>query len=340
VTWLPTGLSDGTYVWRARAEDAAGNDSSWSTLQSFTLDTTPPSIVASASIPLRAGATPTFSAQVTDPSDPGDAARINFEVCADPDCATVLESGYSETVAPGSDASWQSPALADGTYDWRMQAEDVAGNRSAWTAPQELVVDTSPPTVPALLTPPNSVLDARRLTASFDSDDPHDLGKVTFQVCSDPACAAVVATGDSTMVAAGSPAAWNVGPLRDGHYFWRAQAQDAAGNLSDWSATQPFSVTHVVLAAPRALVAAVRGTTVVLRWRPSQTGASPAGYVVFVDDRRRTRVGPEVHVAALRVRRGVRVSFAVAAVDRAGYVGRRTRAVVLRLPARRQPSRP
>jgi hypothetical protein len=334
VTWLPTGVSDGTYDWRTRAEDAAGNDSSWSTLGRFTLDTTAPTVVSAAN-PLRTGATPTLSAQVADPYDPDDAARINFEVCADAGCTTVLESGYSSTVAAGSEASWQSPALGDGTYYWRMQAEDVVGNRSAWSDPAQLVVDTSAPSVPALLTPPDSVMDAIRLTASFTSGDPRDVGTLTFQVCSDPGCAAVVATGASTMVPAGSAAAWNVGPLRDGRYFWRAQAEDDAGNLSGWSATQPFNVVHVTLAAPSAFVVKVRFARIVLRWQPPRSGSRPAGYVVFVNGRRAKRLGPQVHQVVLRPRPGVRLTVALAAVDPVGYLGRRTRAVVLRLPKRR-----
>jgi hypothetical protein len=333
--WLPQGLVDGTYYWRTRAEDPAGNDSSWSPVDSFTLDTTPPSIVLPAGAsPLRAGATPALSARVADPSDAEDAARIDIEICADVDCSEVLENGYSPTVAAGSEASWQSSALTDGTYYWRMQAEDVAGNRSAWTDPMQLVVDTSPPSVPALLTPPDSELDAIRFTASFDSADPRDVGDVTFQVCSDPACGAVVATGASSMVPAGSPAEWNVGPLRDGHYFWRAQAQDVAGNVSGWSETQSFSVAHTALAAPNGFLVTVRRATVVLHWRPLHTGPAPAGYVVFVNGRRAKQLGPRVHTVVLRGRPGTRLSLALAAIDRAGYVGERTRTVVLRLPPR------
>ena len=40
--WTANGLPDGSYFWRARAVDAAGNASAWSSAQSFTLDTTPP----------------------------------------------------------------------------------------------------------------------------------------------------------------------------------------------------------------------------------------------------------------------------------------------------------
>jgi hypothetical protein len=226
-------------------------------------------------------------------------------------------------------ASWQSPALADGTYYWRMQAEDVAGNRSDWSAAVEFVVDTSPPSVPALLAPADaSVLGDRRLTASFTSPDTGDVGKVMFEVCSDPDCDAVVTSGLSSTVPAGSPAVWSVGPLRDGRYFWRAQGEDVVGNVSGWSGTRSFSVAHVPLAAPRGLVATVRHGAVVLRWRPPRTGPAPAGYVIFVNGRKAKRVRPQVHVVVLRARHG-RLTLALAAVDRAGNVGRRTRPVVV-----------
>lgn len=331
--WLPAGLADGTYYWRARAADAAGNTSSWSAVERFTLDTTAPSVATTGANPSRVGATPTFAGRVADASDPDDAARINVEICADAACASVLENGYSATVAAGDTASWQSPALTDGTYYWRMQAEDVAGNRSAWTGAQTLVVDTSPPSVPALLEPADaSVLSDRRLSASFTSSDAADIGKVMFQVCSDPGCDAVVASGLSSTVAVGSPAVWSVGPLRDGRYFWRAQGEDVVGNSSGWSATRSFDVMHVPLSAPTGLLGGVRHASVVLRWQPPRSAPVPAGYVVFVNGRRTMRVRAQVHAVVLHARPGARLSLALAAIDRAGNVGRRTRPLVVRIP--------
>jgi hypothetical protein len=54
-----------------------------------------------------------------------------------------------------------------------------------------------------------------------------------------------------------------------------------------------------------------------------------------VNGRRAKRLGPQVHQVVLRPRPGVRLTVALAAVDPVGYLGRRTRAVVLRLPKRR-----
>jgi hypothetical protein len=50
--------------------------------------------------------------------------------------------------------------------------------------------------------------------------------------------------------------------------------------------------------------------------------------VIFVNGRKAKRVRPQVHVVVLRARHG-RLTLALAAVDRAGNVGRRTRPVVV-----------
>ena len=44
VSWTPAGLADGTYWWQVRGQDVAGNQSAWTTAQSFVLDTSPPGV--------------------------------------------------------------------------------------------------------------------------------------------------------------------------------------------------------------------------------------------------------------------------------------------------------
>ena len=71
---------------------------------------------------------------------------LQFEVCSDAACSSVLVSGSSGVVAPGASASWSTPStLRDATYFWRVRAVDAAGNASSWSATRRLILDATPP---------------------------------------------------------------------------------------------------------------------------------------------------------------------------------------------------
>ena len=226
-TWTPAGVADGTYYWRARTQDAAGNQSSWSPASSFVVDTVPPSTPALSSPAdgTRANAL-SLAAPFSDP-DGGDTGTVSFQLCADSACCSVVETG--------SGWPWSPASVGDGTYYWRARATDAAGNQSGWSATRAVTLDTVAPAVPALGDPADGayLATAPALSGSFSDPDPGDSGTVGFQVCSDAACATVVASGS------GSP--WTPFGLV-GAYYWRAQATDAAGNSSAWSATRSFTV--------------------------------------------------------------------------------------------------
>jgi hypothetical protein len=343
VTWAVAGAGngDGTYYARASAQDALGNQSAWSAVGTFTLDSTPPSPPSPiGNVALRARTTPALSARVNEPGDPGDAARMLFELCSDATCGNVLASGYSSTVPVGSVASWRGGAMPDGAYYWRAFAEDLVGNQSAWSVTGQFVVDNVAPSVPATPAPDNGALvKAARLTGTFRSDDANDDGRLVFQVCSDAACTNVVAGGTSGSVAAsavaatlraaslgatGNVASWTAGNLLDGSYFWRVRAEDEAGNNSDWSSTQSFTLDRTPPSKPRAFSATASGRTLTLRWQSPAAGAAIAGYALLVNGRRIRILDADKRIVRVRLLDNDKRSFAIAAIDGAGNIGAST----------------
>jgi hypothetical protein len=326
--WTPT-LSDGAYHWRARAQDATGNQSAWSPTVAFVLDTTPPPVpVLLTPDGVHSQSAPVLTARL-DTSDPADGPRLGVEVCTDPGCALVLTSAYAS--GTGADVGWQwLQPLSDGVYYWRATAEDAAGNQSVWSGTRSFVVDHVAPDVPASASPGADVLVARaQLSAAFHSSDPSDSGTLSFRVCTDEACSTVAASGSSAGVGPGGTGRWTATGLPDGSYFWQARAVDAAGNASAWSSAQSFTLDTTPPAKVREFKAALAGTALTLRWQAPADGSAAGGYVLFVGNVRSRVFDSGTLAVAISIRASEKRSFSVAAVDAVGNVGPRTRPVVL-----------
>ncbi len=322
-SWTPTGLADGTYYWRVRAQDDVGNRSAWSAPSSFTIDTTPPPAPTVSATRIRGRSTPLLHIDAA-----ADAARATFQVCSDPACAVVLSDTFATPSWNGIE--WQPPSLPDGTYYWRAFVEDALGNESAWSATGSFAIDTVAPNVPDIASP---VAGARvsqiDLSGAFVSLGAGDTGKIAFQICADTDCASVVSTWWSADAAAGSVSHWTAPGLADGTYFWRAASKDAAGNTSAWSTTRALTLDTTPPAKPKALQATLTKQMLGLRWKLPAARDQVSGYALFVNGKRtRTldigRLGIDIPLRARDKR-----TFAIAAIDAAGNVGTPTRAVAV-----------
>ena len=328
-TWTPA-IGDGRYWWRVGSADAAGNVSSWSAVASFVVDSTPPSVpVLSGGATAHVGANAALSARVDDPGDPSDAVRTNVELCADAACAAILATGYSDIVAPGGLASWAAPSLADGTYYWRALGEDSVGNRSAWSAPQTLLVDTVPPAAATNAGPStNAVLNKIRLSGTYPGAGPGDSGTLEFELCADAACADVLLDGSTAVLGAGASGTWTpAATLDDGSFFWRVRAVDLAGNTSAWSPARSLVLDQTPPGRPQDFRAAVTGSTLTLRWKPPADLNHVRGYALLVDGRRVRVLLPTKRSLKIHLSPNDKRRFALASFDRAGNVSASTPAV-------------
>jgi len=125
---------------------------------------------------------------------------------------------------------------------------NAALNTSAANPPFQVVnyaikVD-SPPEQPALSSPTNAALLATSptLQALHTDENAGDSSALTFEVCSDAACATVVQTTDVLSIASGGTASWAPVILPSGLYYWRARATDAWNEQSVWSSIRSFRV--------------------------------------------------------------------------------------------------
>ena len=277
-------LADGVYYWQARSWDQAGNHSDWSATQSFTLDAAAPALQQLGTADgVRARVAPHLTATFFDPS-PGDKGTVDFELCSDDACTTVVAHGSAAAAASGKTVTWTIPGhLADGTYFFRVRSEDAVQNGSGWTPSRRLVIDTSTPSVPTPSSPADGALtNSAGLTAAFLDPDLDDAGELLFRLCADPGCRIVIASGSTDPVGNGRDASWTPARLRDGHFFWQVAARDAAGNQSAWSDASAFVLDRKPPKTPRRFSGKIVGGKLVLRWSTPDGGA-PHAYMLLVD---------------------------------------------------------
>ncbi|MDI6884390.1 MAG: alpha-amylase family glycosyl hydrolase [Hadesarchaea archaeon] len=138
---------------------------------------------------------------------------------------TVVENSYSHTFA------------ADGTYYWRVQARDNAGNLSDWSSVWSLRIlptedKTAPPT-PLLLFPENNSTLATR-TPTFRWTAVIDPSGVTYELILDDEPSFIEPhVYRKTDIPDNQHKSENL--LADGTYYWRIRAKDGAGNYGTWT---------------------------------------------------------------------------------------------------------
>ena len=82
-----------------------------------------------------------------------------------------------------TDSEFTPAPLADGTYNWRVQATDGVGRSSGFTDSRSVTIDTAPPTPPALVSPqPDEPLDDRMVTFRWDPSTSGDVAQYRLQV--------------------------------------------------------------------------------------------------------------------------------------------------------------
>jgi predicted phage tail protein len=220
------GDPDGTYTFRVRAIDAAGNTGPDAS-RSYTLDRQAPAA------PSIDGAPPADSPDATP------AWSFTAEAGAALECrvqrGAAVVSDWASCTSP---QTYDLSAEPDGAYTFRVRATDAAGNTGP-DAGRTYTLDRSAPAAPSIASGP-------------PADSPDDVPEYGFttEPGATTACrlergAAVV----SDWSACASPRAYDLSGEVDGTYTFRVRATDAAGNTGP-DATRSYALDRVAPAAP------------------------------------------------------------------------------------------
>ncbi len=285
-TTFTVALSDTIWYWRVKARDKATNQSAWSSVWSFEIDTQVPNAPNLV--------TPVGGIYLNDPD-------VAFE------WSEVLKSGFGGSRSPveyivqvDTLISFSNPVAVDttaNTYDtfnlseddyyWRVMAYDLA-NQGPFSDPDSFGVDITEPSVPVLVSPDNGIIlniNNPPFVWHEASDNLSGIEDYILQYSLDNSFTSGVVENiliDTTFTVA----------LSDTIYYWRVKARDKATNESDWSSVWSFEIDTQVPNAPN-LVSPVGGiylnnTLVELEWsEESKSGfggsRSPVVYILQVD---------------------------------------------------------
>ncbi|MBI5668670.1 MAG: PD40 domain-containing protein [Chloroflexi bacterium] len=147
--------------------------------------------------------------------------------------------------------SYTSTSLFDHQLYWRVEAINSAG--IARSAIWYFTIDTTPPAAPALRYPlNNSVITMAR--PSFSWLAVPTANRYRLQIARDAAFMLILSDTDTDLLAA-APVT-----LRQGYYYWRVQARDAAGNWGTFSEVRGFELNILRSPAQRTDVSTQRPT--------------------------------------------------------------------------------
>ena len=260
-------LADGIYYWRVQSVDNTGNASAWVTAGSFVVDTAAP--VPTGLTQNVAGKNVGFD--WADSFDSGSGLK-NYLL------EYALNDQFTGAVQRSISASNANVfGLSDGIYYWRVQADDNAGNASAWAVGSSFVVDTTAPDVPAGLI---RTLNGTNVILTWDDASDASSGVKQYQVELDSSNNFInleyfKQVTDNQV---------SVGNLATGTHYWRVRTQDNSGNFSAWSAAATFIVELVPPSTPSGLKQTVTGKSVALDWNDSTDASGIRQYQFRVDN--------------------------------------------------------
>ena len=232
------GLANGSHTFAVKATDTSGATDPSSATYSWSIDTTRPGAPtlnlssgsdtgASPSDGITADSSPTFTGTAERDSLVSISARESHQKRF-----ALLGTTFADSTGAWAFASEDLP---EGRYTVTATAQDVAGNYSSPSSGRTLVIDTTPPSAPAISNPAGDrVTQSRDLTVS---------GTATAAIL----VRVLDGTSPAGTVTADAVGGWRVSltGLPDGAHPISAVTQDVAGNTSAAAATRTVTVDTV-----------------------------------------------------------------------------------------------
>ncbi len=231
---LDVTMAQGSHTVTATATDRAGNTSTSSTSVNFTVDTQPPSapvITQPVNNALLSTSTPTFSGT----ADPQNTIKI------------FVDGKQVGTVPSDIVGSWRytlTGTLQDGSHTVKASATDAANRTSPESTPVTFQVDTTAPGAPVITAPANGgLVNTGRPTFSGTAE----AGSIVAVFVDGSAAPA----GTATATAGGTWSfALTSSTLSSSTHTAKANATDAAGNVSPYSGVITFTVDTIPPSVP------------------------------------------------------------------------------------------
>ncbi|WP_161969752.1 DUF2341 domain-containing protein [Candidatus Methanodesulfokora washburnensis] len=265
-TTYPFSASEKTYYWRVKALGSGSYlDSNWSSVLSFTVDVTPPSV----SLTSPANATVVTTSSFTLQWSSSDANGISSQILY-----VTYPSGSTSSFTLDSSYTSYTVSSADGKFYWQIKAIDNAGN-SKLSEKRLVYVDTAAPSV-SLSSPLNaSVITTSTVTLQWSSTDSTGISsQVLYVTYPNGTVKQYSLSATATSYTITSP---------DGKLYWQVKATDLGGHTTT-SAQWMFYID--TLAPSVSLNSPSNGTvqksaTVTLQWS-STDAAGISSQVLYV----------------------------------------------------------
>jgi hypothetical protein len=130
--------------------------------------------------------------------------------------------------------NYTSIVLPEGTYYWRVRANDVSANPGQWSLVRTITIDTTGPAAPTLISPVDGFNSPNR-TTTFRWQPSSGAVMYQFAYDNDANCLSPI----STVTLRGTS---RRATLPSGTYYWCVRAKDSLGNWGDWSAPYQINI--------------------------------------------------------------------------------------------------
>lgn len=258
-------LADGTYTAIAEQQDSGSPEPPGvSPEDTFTVDSTPPTVTLSPVSAVTRMATPSFSGAAGEA--PGDNASVGVVVYAG---STVGGKVVASGAVPVDAGAWSytSASLADGQYTVVAFQGDEAGNVGA-SSSATFVVDT---VAPALgIAPVHAVTANATPVFGGTPGEASGDGPVHVFVHKGTSVSGALATPEATATVSPGAWSWSSPHLPDGSYTVQAEQADAAGNVTK---TSPATF-RVDTTAPTLSIATPKSNDALKSSRPTFSGST------------------------------------------------------------------
>jgi uncharacterized protein (TIGR02145 family) len=248
--YTPTSsLTDGTNYWKVRCKDSLGNWGGWSEAWSFVVTTqgpNAPTLVSPAN-----GSTTSSNKPAFDWSDVSGAAAYELIV----DNSSGFGSPEIDQTSLTASNFTATSSLADGTYYWKVRCKDSIGNWGAWSGAWTVIIGTTGPNPPTLVSPSDGSA-TNNSTPSFDWSDVS--GAVAYELIVDNSSGFGSPEIDQTSLTVSNHT--TTASLFDGTYYWKVRCKDSIGNWGAWSGVWSLAIITVGPSAPT-LVSPADGST-------------------------------------------------------------------------------